>query len=290
MSTRICPVCGAGLPGVGGATCIAAGCRARRGPRRGPGPAAAPGGPAGRLRAGGVAARPAGGGRAGDGGVRHPPRVGPDRSRRAARPRGGRRRAARGDRGRQPRDRRRRLARRMQQATEPAARGRRRRARRRGRSTTVDDDEDDDAIRPATSWSTSSTSGPTGGPAGCSPTAWTRPGIAYRWEETTLLVVAAKDEAAVEALLDELEYPDALPADEDADETRTRRPFELMSDLFLAADRLKHNTTDPDGIADLASLVEEADARPAAVRRRACGVESGGRPGQRPRRSPGRRR
>ena len=81
--------------------------------------------------------------------------------------------------------------------------------------------------------------------------------LAYRWDGDDVLVVAAKDEVAVEALLDAIEYPDALPSDEDADD-EDEAPFELMSDLFVAADRLKHNPRDPAGIAGLASFVDDA--------------------------------
>ena len=61
----------------------------------------------------------------------------------------------------------------------------------------------------------------------------------------------------MEELLDELEFPDALASEEqdEADETS----FELMSELFVAADRLKGNPRDPDGILGLATVVEAAD-------------------------------
>jgi hypothetical protein len=84
----------------------------------------------------------------------------------------------------------------------------------------------------------------------------------YRWEGDDVLVVAMADEAAVEALLDEVEYPDALPADE-ADLDDDEVPFELMSGLFVAADRLKANPRDPDGIEGLIAFVSGASpARP----------------------------
>ena len=82
--------------------------------------------------------------------------------------------------------------------------------------------------------------------------------MSYRWDGDDILVVAAKDEVAVEALLDAIEYPDALPPDEDADDEEDEASFELMSDLFVAADRLKHNPRDPEGIAGLASFVSDA--------------------------------
>jgi hypothetical protein len=81
--------------------------------------------------------------------------------------------------------------------------------------------------------------------------------LPYRWEDDAVLVVRGLDETFVEELLDELEFPDALASEEqdEADETS----FELMSELFVAADRLKGNPRDPDGILGLATVVEAAD-------------------------------
>jgi hypothetical protein len=91
-------------------------------------------------------------------------------------------------------------------------------------------------------------------------------GIPYRWEdgdetEGAALVVAGRDEAVVEQLMDRIEYPDALVADdgEEAPVEHGEAPYELLSQLYLAADRLKGNPLDPDGIADLGDAVDEAD-------------------------------
>jgi hypothetical protein len=91
-------------------------------------------------------------------------------------------------------------------------------------------------------------------------------GIPYRWEdgdeaEGAALVVAGRDEAVVEQLMDRIEYPDALVADGDAEAPveHGEAPYELLSQLYLAADRLKGNPLDPDGIADLGDAVDEAD-------------------------------
>jgi hypothetical protein len=82
-------------------------------------------------------------------------------------------------------------------------------------------------------------------------------GVSHRWEDGAVLVVAASDEPLVESLLDELEFPDALePEEEDEGDEAS---FELMSELFVAADRLKGNPRDPDGIQGLAAVVEAAD-------------------------------
>lgn|SRR5262245_18684829 len=85
--------------------------------------------------------------------------------------------------------------------------------------------------------------------------------IPHQWEGEATLVVAPRDEELVEAVLDELEFPHALaveavdPVNDAAEETS----FEVLSSLFLAADRLKGNPVDPDGIADLTDALEEAD-------------------------------
>jgi hypothetical protein len=85
--------------------------------------------------------------------------------------------------------------------------------------------------------------------------------VAYRWEDDTTLVVVASDEELVESVLDDIEAPDALAAeapDEDTD-VADETSFEVLSSLYLAADRLQHDPLDADGIADLSSAVEEAD-------------------------------
>src|SRR3954447_15126806 len=64
-------------------------------------------------------------------------------------------------------------------------------------------------------------------------------GVVHRWEDETSLVGAPADEAAVEALLDGVEYPNALPVDDEgAAEAAEATSFEVLSSLFLAADRL----------------------------------------------------
>ena len=64
----------------------------------------------------------------------------------------------------------------------------------------------------------------------------TRQGIAHQWDGDELLV-ADEDEERVDAVLDEVEFPDALDAvDDEGDEDEER--YEVLSDLFLAVDRL----------------------------------------------------
>jgi hypothetical protein len=95
--------------------------------------------------------------------------------------------------------------------------------------------------------------------------------IPYRWEDETSLVVLEADEARAELVLDEIEFPDGQSVevaeaevdeedaldDEQAEAEETS--FEVLSLLYLAADRLKGNPLDADGLADLNTAIEEAD-------------------------------
>ncbi len=82
-------------------------------------------------------------------------------------------------------------------------------------------------------------------------------GVPHRWEQDDVLVIATRDEELVEAMLDEVEYPEALEPETDEDDDGV---YQLMSELFLAADRLKSNPRDPDGLEGLAMVVSAADA------------------------------
>ncbi len=86
-------------------------------------------------------------------------------------------------------------------------------------------------------------------------------GLAFEWEGSTL-VVRRSDEQAVEDLLDAVEFPDELPADPESgsDDGDGDVAFQVMSGLFLAADRLQHDPRDPDGISSLAGALDGADA------------------------------
>jgi hypothetical protein len=84
---------------------------------------------------------------------------------------------------------------------------------------------------------------------------------AFRWNDD-VLVVGTDDERAVDELLDEVEAGDitlsAEPQGED-DEEADRLPFETLTTFFLAGERLKRNTLDPDGLDDLLAAVDVAD-------------------------------
>jgi hypothetical protein len=85
--------------------------------------------------------------------------------------------------------------------------------------------------------------------------------VPHRWEDD-VLVVREADEPAVEPMLDAVEYPDQLPVeldDADGDGVDDAVVAEQLSELFLAADRLRANGLDPDGISGLVAVVEQAD-------------------------------
>lgn len=86
-------------------------------------------------------------------------------------------------------------------------------------------------------------------------------GVSYAWEGESTLVVAIADEDAVEEALDEIEFPEALDVEEVSEEVEAadEAGATLLSALFLAADRLKSDPGDADGLADLIVATEAAD-------------------------------
>jgi hypothetical protein len=70
-------------------------------------------------------------------------------------------------------------------------------------------------------------------------------GIAHEWEDGDL-VVADADADQAEAAIEAIEYPDELPADAgDEPPAEDEGSYEIMSALFVAADRLQHDPDDP---------------------------------------------
>lgn len=98
--------------------------------------------------------------------------------------------------------------------------------------------------------------------AGAEPLAEPPPpyGSHHRWEVWPNLVVNEDDEEAVDRLLDEVEFPDALEgvADEDASDEDV---YAVMGDLYTAADKLKG---DPADLAVAGEFFDAADAARAA--------------------------
>ena len=80
--------------------------------------------------------------------------------------------------------------------------------------------------------------------------------VPYAWDENQDLVVNAVDEDEVERLLDQVEYPDALPEGDDGGTDAQ----DVMSTLFVAADRLIHDPDDRDGTIEGVEAARAAEA------------------------------
>ena len=85
-------------------------------------------------------------------------------------------------------------------------------------------------------------------------------GIAYRWEEEEDLVVSASDEEVVEKVLDEVEFPDQMAPADHADDVDDQAVYAVMSNLFVAADRLKDDPSDGNVATDFSAAADHAVA------------------------------
>ena len=70
-------------------------------------------------------------------------------------------------------------------------------------------------------------------------------GIAHAFDETGDLVVLAADEDCVDAIVDEIEFPDQLPAESGSSDGLDA--VEAVGNLFVATDRLVHDPSDSEG-------------------------------------------
>jgi hypothetical protein len=85
-------------------------------------------------------------------------------------------------------------------------------------------------------------------------------GITHEWEDGDLVVADADADRAEEAI-EAVEYPDELPADAaDAEPAENEGSYEVMSALFVAADRLQHDPDDPVVGAEFETAAETAGA------------------------------
>jgi hypothetical protein len=90
----------------------------------------------------------------------------------------------------------------------------------------------------------------------------TKDGIAHRWEGDDLLV-PEKHELAVDALMDRVEFPDALEAvdQEEEEDIDDEAVYAVMSDLYVAADRLAgERVVEVESVADLVTATAAASA------------------------------
>ena len=79
-------------------------------------------------------------------------------------------------------------------------------------------------------------------------------GIPHRWEESEL-IVAEGDADAVEELIDAIDHPDALDAEEDSGDDAAAN---LLSTLYVAADVLSNDPDNPAAVLDLLDAEEDA--------------------------------
>ena len=89
--------------------------------------------------------------------------------------------------------------------------------------------------------------------------------IPHEYDEEGNLVVLADDEARVEAVLEAIEFPDALAVDdgEGGDEGPSGlEAQDALSDLFIAADRLHHHARDHEGVLGLVAATAAVERLP----------------------------
>ncbi len=85
--------------------------------------------------------------------------------------------------------------------------------------------------------------------------------VPHRWQDDDLVVPGA-DEAKVDALMDTVEYPDALEAEED-DDIDDEAAYRVMSDLFVAADQMAaERVVDVELAGDLVTASAAASSAP----------------------------
>jgi hypothetical protein len=85
-----------------------------------------------------------------------------------------------------------------------------------------------------------------------------RDGLAHRWDDGEL-VVAEADADRVDELVDRIDHPDALEAEEDDDGGLAA---EVLSDLFVAADVLRHEPAGESAVVGLLEALERAPELP----------------------------
>jgi len=93
--------------------------------------------------------------------------------------------------------------------------------------------------------------------------------IEHAWDEHGELVVLEDDEERVDAIIDAIEFPEALEVD-DAEEVAAEEalaadgldPQDVLSELFVAADRLMHDPVDHEGVLSLVDASRLAESLP----------------------------
>jgi hypothetical protein len=94
-------------------------------------------------------------------------------------------------------------------------------------------------------------------------------GIEHAWDEHGELVVLDSDEARVDAIVDAIEYPDQIEVDDEAELEAENAlaaegldPQDVLSELFVASDRLMHDPLDHEGVLSLVDAARMAETLP----------------------------
>jgi hypothetical protein len=95
-------------------------------------------------------------------------------------------------------------------------------------------------------------------------------GIEHAWDENGELVVLEEDEERVDAIVDAIEFPDQIEVDENEEAEAEARleategmdPQDVLSDLFVASDRLMHDALDHEGVLALVDAARLAETLP----------------------------
>jgi len=96
--------------------------------------------------------------------------------------------------------------------------------------------------------------------------------IEHAWDENGDLIVFAHDEDRVDALVDAIDYPDQLEIDENVEQAEDEAeqqlaaqgldPQDVLSELFVASDRLMHDPFDHEGVLSLVDAAKLAETLP----------------------------
>ena len=93
--------------------------------------------------------------------------------------------------------------------------------------------------------------------------------IEHAWDEHGELVVLEDDEERVDAIVDAIEFPDGLEVDEAKEEAAEEvlaadglDPQDVLSELFVSADRLMHDPLDHEGVLSLVDGARLAETLP----------------------------
>jgi hypothetical protein len=97
----------------------------------------------------------------------------------------------------------------------------------------------------------------------------TQASVEHAWDEHGELVVLEEDEERVDAIVDTLEFPDQIAINEDdelaAEEALAEDgldPQDVLSELFVSADRLMHDPLDHEGVLSLVDAARLAETLP----------------------------